>query len=223
MFDWMLIMKIKNKKLSRSNRIETILKIAISASLGSLGIVLSTIVVFVPNFELISVTIFLVSLLFGVYYGLLTAVSVSLVYEFIITTIFGPASYLIFFKLASYVILALIAGLARKVFLKLSFWELGIFGSFFAVFYDIFITLGFQVVVIQEKIVFSYLLFLLVQGIIFTIIHVTTNFILFSLVKTLLNWIMDAFRARGLKQLMLPSFSDNLEEKNMMISREVEK
>ena len=69
----------KRKEISHSNRIETILKMAISASLGSLGIVLSTVVVLVPNFEFISVTIFVVSLLFGVYYGVLTAISVSLV------------------------------------------------------------------------------------------------------------------------------------------------
>ncbi len=211
-------MKNKIKKWGQTNKIETILKMAISASLGSLGIVLSTIVVFIPNFELISVTIFLVSILFGVYYGLLTAISVALMYEFVVTAIFGPASYLFVFKLVSYIILALIAGLARKGFLKLSFWELGIFGSLFALFYDILITLGFQIAVIQEKVVFSYLLLLLVQGILFTITHVFSNFVLFSLTKTILNWIMSAFQVRGLKQLMLPSFSKNEEETTSLIS-----
>ena len=214
-------MKNRIKEWGQTSKIETILKMAISASLGSLGIVLSTIVVFVPNFELISVTIFLVSILFGVYYGLLTAISVTLIYEFVVTAIFGPASYLFIFKLVSYIILALIAGLARKGFLKLSFWELGIFGSLFALFYDILITLGYQIAIIQEEIVFSYLLLLLVQGILFTITHVLSNFVLFSLTKTILNWIMSAFQVRGLKQLMLPSFSKNEEERTNLISNEV--
>jgi hypothetical protein len=211
-------MIVKKQRMSQSIRVETILKMAISASLGSLGIVLSTVVVFIPNFELISVTIFLVSLLFGVYYGLLTAISVPLVYEFIITTILGPASYLIVFKLISYIILALFAGLGRKIFLKLSFWELGIIGSLFALLYDVLITLGFQVAVIQTKFVFSYLIFLLVQGVIFTIVHIISNFIMFSLVKTILNWIMLSFKVRGLKQLMLPSISSNSEERLKLTS-----
>lgn len=198
-------MRVKRKKSNPNNRIETILKMAISASLGSLGIVLSTIVVFVPNFELISVSIFLISLLFGLYYGLLAAISMSLVYEFIITMIVGPASYLFVFKLVCYITLALLAGSARKLFLKLSFWELGIIGSIFALFYDIIVTIGFQIAVLQNKIAFSVLLVSFVGGTLFTIIHVISNFILFSLTKTILNWIMTAFKVRGLKQLMLPN------------------
>ncbi len=211
-------MRKKNKQLSQSNRIEIILKIAISASLGSLGIVLSTIVVFIPNFELISVTIFLISLMFGIFYGLLTAISVSLVYEFIVTAIVGPASYLIIFKLACYILLALFAGLSRKVILKLSFWELGIIGSIFALFYDILITIGFQIAVIQEKIAISYLMLLLAEGVFFTITHVISNFILFSMTKTILNWIVTAFKARGLKQLMLPSLIESDDSKISMSS-----
>jgi len=101
------------------NRTKIILKMSISASLASLGIVLSTIVVFVPNMEFISVTIFLVSLLFGVYYGLMVAISVPIVYEFIIIAIIGSAGYLIFFKLISYVLLALITSSLRKILLKI--------------------------------------------------------------------------------------------------------
>lgn len=214
-------MRKEKKQLSQSSqssRIEIILKIAISASLGSLGIVLSTIVVFIPNFELISVTIFLISLMFGVFYGLLTAVSVSLVYEFIVTAMVGPASYLIIFKLVCYILLALFAGLSRKVILKLSFWELGIIGSVFALFYDILITIGFQIAVIQEKITISFLMLLLAGGVFFTITHVISNFILFSMTKTILNWIVSAFKARGLKQLMLPSLIEPNDGKISMSS-----
>ncbi len=215
-----------------------ILKMSISASLASLGIVLSTIVVFVPNMEFISVTIFLVSLLFGVYYGLMVAISVPVVYEFIIMAIIGPSGYLIFFKLISYVSLALITGSLRKILLKLSFWELGVLGSFFAIVYDILTTIGFQILVVRSDLlttigyqvavirnsvlsaigfqisiirsnfVLSYLLILLASGIVFTIAHVVSNFVLFSFVKTMLNWIYSAFKARGIKQLMMPSFHD---------------
>ncbi|TET74908.1 MAG: hypothetical protein E3J43_09160 [Candidatus Heimdallarchaeota archaeon] len=181
---------------------------SISASLASLGIVLSTIVVFVPNMEFISVTIFLVSILFGIYYGLMVAVSISVVYEFIIIAIIGSAGYLIFFKLICYVSLAVISGLMRKIFLRLSYWELGVFGSFFAIIYDVLTTIGYQIVVIRSDFVFQYLLVLLGTGIIFTITHVVSNFVLFSFTKTMINWIYSAFKARGIKQLMIPSIYD---------------
>ncbi len=190
------------------NRTKIILKMSISASLASLGIVLSTIVVFVPNMEFISVTIFLVSLLFGVYYGLMVAISVPIVYEFIIIAIIGSAGYLIFFKLISYVLLALITSSLRKILLKISFWELGVLGGFFAIVYDILTTIGYQIIVIRSDFVFSYFLVLLGSGIIFTIAHVVSNFILFSFTKTMINWIHSAFKARGIKQLMIPSFSN---------------
>jgi hypothetical protein len=188
------------------NRTKIILKMSVSASLASLGIVLSTIVVFVPNMEFISVTIFLVSLLFGTYYGLMVAISVPVVYEFIIIAIVGSAGFLIYFKLISYIALALITGSLRKTLIKISFWELGILGSFFAIIYDILTTIGYQIVVIKSEFVFSYLLVLLGSGIVFTVSHIISNFILFSFTKTMINWIYSAFKARGIKQLMIPSF-----------------
>ena len=191
------------------NRTRIILKMSVSASLASLGIVLSTIVVFVPNMEFISVTIFLISLLFGVYYGLMVAIAVPVVYEFIIIAIIGSAGYLIYFKLISYVILALITGLLRKVLSKLSFWELGVLGSLFAIVYDVLTTIGYQIVVIRTEFVLSYLLVLLGSGIVFTIAHVVSNFVLFSFTRTMINWIYSAFKARGIKKLMIPSFYED--------------
>ena len=206
------------KRWNTNKRMEIILKLAISASLSSLGIVLSTVVVFVPNVEFVSVTIFLISILFGVYYGLLAAVSISVVYEFIITAIIGTAGLLVFFKLICYVSLAIIAGMGRKTFLKLSSWELGVFGSFFAIFYDLLTTIGYQVIVIQINITLNYLLIVLVSGAVFTIIHVIGNFVLFSLTRTIVNWIIVAFQARGIKLIMLPSIQNKPTETNKPIS-----
>jgi hypothetical protein len=183
--------------------IKTILRLSISASLAGLGIVLSAIVVLFPNIEFISVTIFLISLLFGVYYGILAATSMTIVYEFLVTSIYGSAGLLIFFKLFCYIILAIIIGLGRNAFAKLSFWELGIIGGFFAIFYDIITTIGGQVVVLQNNITFAYLLTILVWGIPFTVLHFVGNFILFSMTKSFLNWIKAAFEYKGIKLLLV--------------------
>jgi len=207
----MKIRRIPEKK-SKAN-IETILKLSVSASLASLGIILSAIVVYIPNIEFISVTIFLIALLFGHYYGVITAVAITIVYEFLVTSIYGSAGLLIFFKLFCYVCLALIAGLGRKSFLKLSFWEFGIFGSLFALIYDLITTLGAQLIILQSQITPHYIFLVLITGIPFTIIHFLGNFALFSLTRNAIKWIISAFKHRGIKLLMMPVFLETKKER----------
>lgn len=193
------IFKIDDEK----ETINTILKLSVSASLASLGIVLSVFVVLIPNFEFISVTIFLISLLFGFYYGALSAISISLVYEFIVTPIYGQLLLLFFFKLICYLLLVLITSLLRKILLQLTFWELGVFGAVFSLFFYIITTIGGEIIIVREYLTLYYLVGKLLFGIPFAIIHVTSNFALFGLSKTIINWINTAFKSRGIKPLMI--------------------
>ncbi|MHA1952590.1 MAG: hypothetical protein ACW96U_01435 [Candidatus Heimdallarchaeaceae archaeon] len=192
--------------------ISVILRLSVSASLAALGIVLSTVVVLIPNIEFISVTIFLISLLFGTYYGLLGAVSIALVYEFIVTTIYSTAGLVIPFKLICYIGLALLAGFGRKVFTKLSFWEFGILGGIFALIYDIVTTIGGLIPVFLEATTIPSLLSVLILGIPFTLVHFFGNFILFSLITPIIGWIKAAFRYRGIKLLMISSIFDEFKD-----------
>ncbi|MCG3223639.1 MAG: hypothetical protein H7647_04170, partial [Candidatus Heimdallarchaeota archaeon] len=116
---------------------------------------------------------------------------------------------LILFKLLCYIGLALVAGLGRKLFVKLSFWELGVFGAIFALTYDVITTLFGQIIFLQQSVTVTYLISLLIFGIPFTMSHVIGNFILFSLTKTLFSWVVAAFKYRGIKLLMLPQLSDS--------------
>ncbi|MCG3215188.1 MAG: hypothetical protein KAS63_00580 [Candidatus Heimdallarchaeota archaeon] len=196
--------------------IRTVLKMSTTAILSSLGIILSSIVVLVPNFEFISVTIFLISLLFGVYYGLISATVIALIYEFIVTPIYGASGLLIPFKLLCYFMLAFLTGLFRKKIINLSFWELGIIGSFFALIYDIITTFGGLLVILitnlqtnlPANISFASFLSLMIFGAPITITHIIGNFVLFSLTRTLVKWIISAFRHRGVKMLMIEPFND---------------
>jgi len=192
--------------------ISIILRLSISASLAALGIVLSTVVVLIPNIEFISVTIFLISLLFGTYYGVLAAVSIALIYEFIVTTIYATAGLVIPFKLICYIGLALLAGFGRKAFVKLSFWEFGILGGIFALIYDVVTTIGGIVFVLQDTITIPSLITFLILGIPFTLLHFFGNFILFSLVTPIINWIKTAFRYRGVKLLMISPILDEFKD-----------
>ncbi|MCK4895729.1 MAG: hypothetical protein KAS47_02915 [Candidatus Heimdallarchaeota archaeon] len=198
-------------KQRETDRIQTILKLSVTAAIASLGIILSAFVIFFPNIEFISVTIFLIALLFGLEYGLLAAISIAIVYEFLVIPIYGSGGLLILFKLLCYIGLAIVAGLGRKLFVKLSFWELGVFGATFALIYDVITTLFGQIIVLQQSVTATYLISLLIWGIPFTLSHVIGNFILFSLTKTLINWVVAAFKFRGIKLLMLPQLSDSSE------------
>jgi hypothetical protein len=198
--------------------ISIILRLSISASLGALGIVLSTIVVLFPNIEFISVTIFLISLLFGPYYGILSSVSIALIYEFIATSIYAAAGLLIPFKLICYICLALVGGLGRKLFIKLSFWEFGIIGSFFALIYDLITTIGGITFVLQETITLPTLGIYLVSGIPFTLLHFFGNFVIFSLITPIIRWIKSAFRYRGIKLLMISPVLDEFQEEEISLA-----
>lgn len=211
--------KWKNPERQPKANIETILKLSVSASLASLGIILSAIVVYVPNIEFISVTIFLIALLFGYNYGVISAVAITMVYEFLVTSIYGSAGLLIFFKLFCYISLALVAGLGRKIFLKLSFWELGILGAVFALAYDIITTLGAQLIILQSQITPYYILLVLITGIPFTIIHFIGNFVLFSLTRNTIKLIISAFKYRGIKLLIIPNFMET--EKDSILHQKV--
>ena len=198
-------------KQTETDRIQSILKMSVTAALASLGIILSAIVIFFPNIEFISVSIFLIALLFGIEYGLLAAISIAVVYEFLVIPIYGSGGLLILFKLLCYIALAIVAGFGRKLFVKLSFWELGVFGATFALLYDVITTLFGQIIVLQQSVTLTYLISLLIWGIPFTLSHMIGNFILFSLTRTLINWVVAAFQYRGIKLLMLPQLSDSTE------------
>ena len=209
--------KIKEKKKKNQKEedlIRTILKMSITAILASLGIILSSIVVLIPNFEFISVTIFLISLLFGSYYGSAAAIAIALIYEFLVTPIYGASGLLILFKLFCYLGLAITVGLIRKRLLKLSFWELGIVGSLFALIYDTVTTFGGLVVItitnlqqnLPAEISFTVFITLMIIGIPMTITHIISNFVLFGLSRAIVNWIIAAFKYRGVKMLMIDSF-----------------
>ena len=217
----------RKKNLKEEDLIRIILKMSITAILASLGIILSSIVVLVPNFEFISLTIFLISLLFGSYYGATAAIAIALIYEFLVTPIYGASGLLILFKLFCYLVLALVVGLSRKRLVKLSFWELGIIGSLFALIYDSITTFGGLLVIgvtnfqqnLPAEISFTVFITLMIVGIPMTIIHVISNFILFGLSRTIVNWIISAFKYRGVRMLMIESFIDPNKQELINTSR----
>ena len=188
-----------------------ILKFSVVSGIASLGIVLSVFVVLVPNLEFISISMFLITLLFGIKYGLISSFSISIVYELIVTPIYGSAGLLFFFKFLCYLLLIIFTHLFRQYLLRCSWWELGVFGAFFSLLYDIITTIGGQLIIIQSHITFLYLLSVFIMGTLWTITHVSTNFIIFSTSHILLRWIIQSFEYRGVRWLLLsPAFFQNL-------------
>ncbi|MHA1686226.1 MAG: hypothetical protein ACTSYD_07415 [Candidatus Heimdallarchaeaceae archaeon] len=180
-----------------------ILKLSTISSIASLGIVLSVFVILVPNLEFISISMFLITLLFGIKYGIFSVFAISIVYELIVTPIYGSAGLLFFFKVFSYLLLVISTYLFRHHLLQCSWWELGIFGAFFSLLYDIITTIGGQLIIIQSHITFLYLVSVFIMGTLWTLTHIITNFILFSTSHVLLTWIIQSFEYRGVRWLLL--------------------
>jgi len=197
-----------NAKKRDETEIKNILKITTASSLSALGIVLSSITVLIPNVEFISFTIFLITILFGFSTGLFSMISISLIYELIVTPIYGSSGILILFKMVCYLILVLTAMILRKIIDHLSFWEIGIFGGGFALFYDIVTTVGGQLIILQENITLAYLFTVIVFGIPFTVVHILGNFIIFSSLKEIINWIKIAFNYKGIDYISLGFFEN---------------
>jgi len=181
--------------------IETTLKIAVTSTMISLGLVMSIVTVFVPNFEFISLTIFVISFLFGLKYGFFGTISLSILYELIVTQIYGSAGLLFLIKIFCYGMLVFFVGKSQRILLKLSWWELGTIGFAFSLFYDIITTVVGQIIIVQTHITIQYLLIVLVMGFPFTLSHVLTNFVLFSMSKLIIRWVLLAFKYKGIRVL----------------------
>ncbi len=196
------------ESLKEKKDITSIIKLSVVAALSSLGIVISTFVVFVPNVEFISFTIFLISCIFGFYYGSIAMLTVSITYELIVSPIYGSSGALFIFKIISYLLLVIVGSAIRKFSFEIKWWEYGVIGGVFALVYDIVTTIGGQWLILQSKLTIIYLISVIIIGVPFTIVHVIGNFIIFSSMDRVISLLYSVFRYRSVK--LLPDLENNL-------------
>ncbi len=205
----------KKRQKNDEKELDLILKMSSIGALSALGIVLSFVVVFIPNVEFISFTMFLIVILFGIKYGLIATVAIATVYEILVTSVYGSSGLLFIIKLICYILMVIIVGLARKKMMNLSWWEYGVIGATFAIFYDVTVTIAGISLIFQEALSLEYITILVILGVPFTIIHVVGNFLIFSSLKKIIQWIKNAYQYKGIKFFyLLEEFECNDDSSN---------
>lgn len=163
---------------------------AVIALFSALAVATSLLLVLVPNVETISLVIFLVSLRYGFRTGMVTAITVVLIFEFIATQLFGSGAIILPFKLIAYLLIALTGALWKESSYKPGKIALAITGASLAILYDMITTLGLVLWIGQSLSASAYFV-LLVIGIVvppfFTPIHILGNALLFQLVPSIQN------------------------------------
>ena len=162
-------------------RLEKIVKASIFTSIA---IGLGFTFLLVPNVEFISVTVFLSGFTLGPILGSLVGLSSMLIYS-----TFNPlGSGLVFFPLLvsqvfAMALIGIFGSINRRILQNIPFKILipvsGFMGAFSAVFYDLMITIAYPISIgygINEIIAVA------ISGILFTITHVVSNSIIFSVV-----------------------------------------
>ncbi len=163
---------------------------AIIAIFSALAVATSLLLVLVPNLETISLVIFLVSLRYGFRTGMVTAITVALIFELIASQLFGSGAIILPFKLFAYLLIAFTGALWKESSYKPGKIALTITGASLAILFDMITTLGLVLWIGQSLSASAYFV-LLVIGIVvppfFTPIHVLGNALLFQLVPSIEN------------------------------------
>ncbi|OLS19876.1 MAG: hypothetical protein HeimC3_43150 [Candidatus Heimdallarchaeota archaeon LC_3] len=162
-----------------------------AAAVGS-----TTILLIVPNFETISLFIFLVTLRFGLKIGFQMMLTTAIIFELFATTVYGFGGWVLIFKIIGYLFFILVAGVMYKkeiykelinennsINQKYLYSILFFFiGYSLTIVYDLITTLS--IIVIFPSL--SLIMVNLIAGIPFFIFHEVTNGLLFSLIPSII-------------------------------------
>ena len=146
-------------------------------TLSSMAVASTLILIFLPNVELITFTCFITGILFGWRVGIFTAALTATIYEIAVTAILGSSGIIFPFKVIAYCITALLGAFCSKHFWKLKKRDFMIMGAFATLIFDILTTIGMLFLLSQPL---SSLLYYLILGTPFYIVHQVSNAILFS-------------------------------------------
>lgn len=159
---------------------------AVIALFSALAVATSLLLALIPNVETISLVIFLVSLRYGFRAGMFTAITVTGIYELIVSQLFGTGVILLPFKLIAYLLIVLMGHLWRESPKGPGKAALTITGASLAITFDLITTLG--LVLWLEQPLSTYLVLVTVGIVIppfFTPLHMLGNAILFQFVPSI--------------------------------------
>lgn len=164
------------------------LKIAVLAIFIALGPVLSISFIWVPYFELMTLTIFLGGITLGPIYGAIQAVFSTTLYEIIASAFLGVGLPIFPFKILGFLLVGISGGLLGKMFHgNPSFsWRMfiAIIGGLLTLSYDLLVNIG--MIIFLDLQFISYFAILAI-GLPVTAIRVTSNTIFFAFVPEIVN------------------------------------
>ncbi len=155
---------------------------SIIVSFSAAGIATSLILIFLPNIETITYTVFLVGFLYGKKNGILTGITISIGWEIVATMIMGGFSGIIFpFKIIFWAFTGFLGGVLNNKHFKLEkIIEFASIGAFLGLMYDLWVTVGIALMFLNQNAFWVIFISKLIFGAPFTVAHVIGNLILFS-------------------------------------------
>jgi hypothetical protein len=177
----------------------TTLKIALLAIFTALGIAMSTMFIYFPNIELMSLTLFIGGIVLGPLYGSFLAILSASLYEIIATLIVGPGYVIFPFKIIAFLLIVLVGALIRKKIPEKPnfFWwfTFGVIGGLLTLFFDLITNVGW--IILSDNFNFIGYISAIVIGLPITASKIAANTILFLFVPEIYN--------RSIRQLMPPT------------------
>lgn len=169
---------------------DQIRKLSLRIQFAAAAMASSFILLNVPNIETITFSVFIVGYLFPRKYALSITLTTVIGWELLVTSVFGFSGITFFFKLVAWCLITLLASFARAVGVNKSY-QFAVLGFFSALLFDFLVTISIAILFINsEKTFLTILLTYLILGLLFTIIHVIGNTILFAMIPQFLEVIL---------------------------------
>ncbi len=154
---------------------------AIVATFSALAVATSSVLIFLPNIETITYTIFLSGFLLGKRLGALTGLTTAISWEIIATLLMGGFSGIIFpFKVIFWIMTGIAGSVVADLVKPKHSLEFSIIGASLGLLYDLWVTIGVAFLFLSSNAFFPVFLSRFILGIPFTISHVVGNFAIFS-------------------------------------------
>lgn len=163
----------------------TTLDVSRTATLAATAVTTSTLLIYIPNVETITLTCFIAGYMYGKRIGIATGIVTTMVWEIIASTLMGGFSGIVFpLKLLVWTLTGVLGAISHDIKVE-KHWELAIIGGFLALFFDLVVTIGVTIPLYDssKKSFLTLYLFYFVQGLpFFTIPHILSNAALFSII-----------------------------------------
>lgn len=173
-----------------NDRILGIGAFSLQIQFAAAAIASSFLLLFLPNIETITITVFLAGYLFTRKFGITTLLIIVFSWEILVSSIFAFSGIIFPFKIIGWGIVLLLGNLARWLQVSKSY-EFMIFGITSAIIWDSIVSIATPLTLASDPAAFWTLFIVsIIGGIPFTFLHALGNFYFFAMIPTILDSIL---------------------------------